>query len=193
VNITEYILASLREQGVDHVFLDLSGLNDAFMPPLTSTEGLRRIVAAVEGGAAHTADGYARSSGGPGVCMGIGAPGVLNMVTPLTAAASDHTPVLTISGEVARSWEGMGGFQDASDAAIDDIAVLRGMTKLSLSVSSPAVLPHHLRHALTVALARRAPVHLAVPVDVQHADTDATWTPLDPQLTAPAIADERAL
>ena len=77
-----------------HVFIDLGGLNDAFMPPLSETAGIRPIVAAFEGGAAYMADGYARASGGLGVCMGIGGPGVLNMVTPLTAAMSDRSAVL---------------------------------------------------------------------------------------------------
>lgn len=73
--VTEYILAALRDQGVDHCFIDLGGLNDNFMPPLTGTEGLRTIVAAFEGGAAYMADGYARALGGLGVCLGIGASG----------------------------------------------------------------------------------------------------------------------
>lgn len=193
MNVAEYLIRSLRDQGVGHIFLDLGGLNDSFMPALSETDGVRPIVAAFEGGAAYMADGYARASGRLGVCMGIGGPGVLNMVTPLTAAMSDRTPVLAISGEVARSWEGMGGFQDASGAAIDDISVLRGVTGLSVSLSSAAVVPHHLRHALTQALTRRMPVHLSVPVDVQRAEIDATWLPLESDLISPAIVDERAL
>ena len=92
------------------------------------------------------------------------------MTTALAAAMADHTPVLAISGEVARSWEGMGGFQDASGAGIDDIDALKRVTGLSLSLSSRAVVPHHLRHAITHAFARRSPVHLSVPVDVQKAE-----------------------
>jgi acetolactate synthase-1/2/3 large subunit len=89
-----------------------------------------------------------------------GGPGVLNMATALAAARSDRSPVLAISGEVARSWEGMGGFQDASGAGLDDIDALRRLTGVSLSISSRAVVPHHLRHAITHALTRRMPVHL---------------------------------
>ena len=136
---------------------------------MTGTEGLRTIVAAFEGGAAYIAAGYARASGGLGVCLGIGGPGILNMTTALAGARADRSPVLAISGEVARSWEDMGGFQDASGAAIDDIDVLRRVTGLSLPVSSRAVVPHHLRHAITHAFTRRSPVHLSVPIDVQKA------------------------
>ncbi len=73
--ITDYMINALRDQGVSHVFIDLGGLNDNFMPPLTGTKGLRTVVAAFEGGAAYMADGYSRASGGLGVCFGIGGPG----------------------------------------------------------------------------------------------------------------------
>ena len=172
MRVAEYILAAIRDQGVSHCFVGLGGLNDTFMPALAGTEGLRTIVAAFEGGAAYMADGYARASGRLGVCFGIGGPGVLNMTTALAAAKADRTPVLAISGEVARSWEGMGGFQDASGAGLDDINVLERITGLSLSLSSRAVVPHHLRHAITYAFTRRSPAHLSIPVNVQKAEID---------------------
>jgi thiamine pyrophosphate-dependent acetolactate synthase large subunit-like protein len=172
-----FFLSAIRDQGVSHCFIDLGGLNDHFMPALTGTKGLRTIVAAFEGGAAYMADGYARASNGLGVCFGIGGPGVLNMTTALAAAKADRTPLLVISGEVSRSWEGMGGFQDASGAGINDIDVLKPVTGLSLSVSSRAVAPHHLRHAITHAFTRRSPAHLSVPVDVQKAEIVFDWKP----------------
>jgi acetolactate synthase I/II/III large subunit len=193
MRVADFIVTALRDQGVNHCFIDLGGLNDNFMPALTGTPGLRTIVAAFEGGAAYMADGYARASGGLGVCFGIGGPGVLNMTTALAAARADRSPLLAISGEVARSWEGMGGFQDASGAAIDDIDVLKPVTGLSLSVSSRAVVAHHLRHAITYAFTRRSPVHLSVPVDVQKAETDAVWQPVPESLRAARFVDESAL
>jgi acetolactate synthase-1/2/3 large subunit len=193
MRVADYILSALRAQGVDHCFIDLGGLNDAFMPALAGTKGLRTIVAAFEGGAAYMADGYARASGGLGVCFGIGGPGVLNMTTALAAAKADRSTVLAISGEVARSWEGMGGFQDASGAAIDDIDVLERVTGLSLSISSRAVVPHHLRHAITHAFTRRSPAHLSVPVDVQKAEVDSAWQPVPESLRAARFVDECAL
>jgi acetolactate synthase-1/2/3 large subunit len=191
--VTEYIIRSLRDQGVHHCFMDPGGLNDAFMPPMTDTDGLRTVVAAFEGGAAYMADGYSRASGGLGVCFGIGGPGVLNMVTALAAAGADRSSVLAVSGEVSRSWEGMGGFQDASGAGIDDIDILQRVTGLSLSLTSEAVVPHHLRHAITHALARRSPVHLSVPVDVQKSEIEAEWDPIPESLTSAPYIDENAL
>lgn len=193
MKVADFILSAIRDQGVSHCFIDLGGLNDNFMPALTGTKGLRTIVAAFEGGAAYMADGYARASNGLGVCLGIGGPGVLNMTTALAAAKADRTPVLVISGEVSRSWEGMGGFQDASGAGLDDIDALKPVTGLSLSVSSRAVVPHHLRHAITHAFTRRSPVHLSVPVDVQKADITVNWQPVPDSLRLGRFVDENAL
>jgi acetolactate synthase I/II/III large subunit len=193
MNGADYILAAVRDQGVTHCFMDPGGLNDTFMPAMTGTEGLRTIVAAFEGGAAYMADGYARASGGLGVCFGIGGPGILNMATALAAAMADRTPVLAISGEVPRAWEGMGGFQDASGAALDDIGALKQIIRLSLSLSSATVLPHHLRHAITYAFTCRSPVHLSVPVDVQKADIAYDWRPIPDGLRSARFVDEHAL
>lgn len=190
---SEYILSAARAQGVSCCFMVPGGLNDAFMPPMTGTEALRTVVAAFEGGAAFMADGYARATGGLGLCFGIGGPGVLNMATALASAKADRSPVLAISGEVPTSLEGLGGFQDASGAALDDIAALTSLTGLSESVASPAVLPHHLRQAITHALVARKPVHLSVPVDVQKAEIQEPWAPVPEALTALRPLDENAL
>ena len=168
------------------------GMNDPFMPPMTETEGVRTIVAAHEGGAAYMADGYARASGRLGVAFGIGGPGIFNMVTALAAAEADRSAVLAISGEVARDREGRGGFQDASGAALDDVSTLRPVTAESLSVASPELLDFDLRTAALKALRERSPVHLSVPLDVQRANLDATWTGLPESAYLPAFLDAEA-
>ena len=136
--------------------------------------------------------GTRAASGGLGVCFGIGGPGILNMVTALAGAGADRSAVLAISGEVPRTWEGTGGFQDASGAAIDDVDALKPVTDLSMSVSAPAVVPHHLRHAITHALVRRTAVHLSVPLDVLKADIDAPLTSVPDALVDARFVDEDA-
>lgn len=189
MDVATYIVTALRDQGVSHLFMDPGGLNDAFMAPMSMTPGVRTIVAAFEGGAAYMADGFARASGGIGACFGIGGPGILNMTTALAAAKADHSRLVAISGEVARSWEGMGGFQDASGAAIDDIDVLKPLTEVSLSVESTAVVGHHLRHAIVAAATRRGPVHISVPVDIQRSEIAEPWTPVPEALMQPRALD----
>jgi acetolactate synthase-1/2/3 large subunit len=190
MNGAEFLLAAIRSQGVEYVFMDPGGLNDAFMAPMTGTPGLETVVAAFEGGAAYMADGYARASGRLGVCFGIGGPGVLNMTTALAAAGADRSQMLVVSGEVPRSWEGIGGFQDASGAAVDDVGVLKPVTGLSISVSSASVLGHHLRHAMTHAFTQRRPAHLSIPVDVQKAHVETEWSPLPDELSHPRFLDD---
>ena len=161
--------------------------------PMTETAGIRPIVAAFEGGAAYMADGYSRASGELGVCFGIGGPGIMNMTTALAGAKTDRSSVLANSGEVARAWEGMGGFQDASGAALDDIDVVKSVTGLSVSAESAAVIPHHLRHAMTHAYTRREPAHLSVPPDVQKSDLTGSWQPIPRSLSADRAVDQQAL
>ena len=193
MKVSNYIVEALREQGVGHLFIDLGGLNDSFMGPMTETEGITTVVAAFEGGAAYMADGYARASHGLGVCFGIGGPGVLNMVTALTSAGLDRSSLIAISGEVPRSWEGMGGFQDGSAGGVDDIDVLKPVTGLSISCSSGGVVPQHLRNAITHATTQRCPVHLSIPVDVQKSDIEHSWTPVPDSLCSARIIDDHAL
>jgi acetolactate synthase-1/2/3 large subunit len=141
------------------------------------------IVAAQEGGAAYMADGYARASGRFGVCFAIGGPGVTNTVTAVTAALTDRSPLLVLSGEVPTDWEGRGGFQDASAAAVDDVSVLKPITGYSMSVESPHLLAHHLHEALTAMLGpEHKPVHLSIPSDIQRAEIGAEYRPLFPGL-----------
>jgi acetolactate synthase I/II/III large subunit len=110
VNGASYIVQSLREEGVDHLFMVPGGMNDPFMPAMTA-DGVRTLVAAHEGGAAYMADGYARASGRLGVAFGIGGPGVFNMATALASARVDRSAVLAISGKVPTNREGRGRFR----------------------------------------------------------------------------------
>jgi acetolactate synthase I/II/III large subunit len=187
-----YIVQSLRSEGVDHLFMVPGGMNDPFMPAMTA-DGVRTVVAAHEGGAAYMADGYARASGRLGVAFGIGGPGVFNMATALAAARVDRSAVLVISGEVPTDREGRGGFQDASGAALDDVSVLKPITAESLGVVSPRLLGAELRTAALTALRDGFPVHLSVPLDIQRAEIDATWTPLPQAAYQPQFVDEVAL
>jgi acetolactate synthase-1/2/3 large subunit len=127
------------------------------------------------------------------VAFGIGGPGIFNMVTALAAARADRSAVLAITGEVPTDIEGRGGFEDASGAALDDVSVLRPVTAESLSISSPASLEPDLRTAALTALRERSPVHLSVPLDVQRAELDASWSRLPGASYRPLFLDSEAL
>ena len=157
---TDFILDALARESLTHLFLVPGGLVDPFLPALARHPELCPIVAAHEGGAAYMADGYARASGRFGAVLGIGGPGLCNMATAIAAAKTDASPVLVLSGEIPLDMEGLGEFQDASQATLDDTAMMKPLTRLSMTVASARSLNHWLRHALTAMWAQpRGPVH----------------------------------
>ncbi len=125
---TDFILRTLVADEIDHLFLVPGGLVDPFLPALGRVSGITPVVAAQEGGAAFMADGYARASGKFGACLCIGGPGLTNTVTPLSAAYTDQSAVLLLSGEVANYMQGMGLFQDASAGTYDDSLIVAPVT-----------------------------------------------------------------
>lgn len=185
---SDYILDALATEGIDHLFLLPGGLVDPFLPALGRQTALRPIVAAQEGGAAYMADGYARASGKFGAVVCIGGPGLGNTVTPIAAAATDGSPVLVISGEVATDMEGLGMFQDASSQTLDDVALMKPLTRYSSSVDNPRNLGHLLRTALVEMLMHpNRPVHLSVPADAQRATINARHSRIDSSITNPSL------
>jgi acetolactate synthase I/II/III large subunit len=173
---TDFILDALLREGLDHLFLVPGGLIDPFLPALARHSALKPIVAAHEGGAAYMADGYARASGRFGAALGIGGPGLGNMATAVAAAKTDLSPVLIMSGEIPLEMEGLGEFQDASQATLDDTALMKPLTRLSMTVASARNLNHSLRHGLTSMLAPPSgPVHLSLPHDVLTGDCAADY------------------
>src|SRR5260370_39375862 len=128
---SDFILDALVQEGLTHLFLVPGGLIDPFLPALARHAKLRPVVAAHEGGGAYMADGYARASARFGAALGIGGPGLCNMATAVAAAKTDFSPILVLSGEIALEMEGRGEFQDASQATLDDTAVMKPITRLS--------------------------------------------------------------
>jgi acetolactate synthase-1/2/3 large subunit len=178
---TDFILNALAAEGLGHLFMVPGGLVDPFLAAIGRQSALIPIVAAHEGGAAYMADGYARASGRFGAVLGIGGPGLTNMATAVAAAKTDSSPVLVLSGEVARAMEGLGAFQDASQATLDDTAVMKPLTRLSATVAEAENLNHWLRHALTTMLSRpRGPVHLSLTRDALVDDCSASYVPVSP-------------
>jgi len=160
---TDYILNALAEEGLGHLFMVPGGLVDPFLPALARQPKLKPVVAAHEGGAVYMADGYARAAGSFGAAIGIGGPGACNMATAVAAAKTDGSTVLVMTGEVPVDMEGRGAFQDASQATLDDTAVMAPLTRLSKTVADAKNLNHWFRHALTIMWAQpRGPVHLSL-------------------------------
>jgi acetolactate synthase-1/2/3 large subunit len=184
---SDFILDALVKESLAHLFLVPGGLVDPFLPALARHPELQPIVAAHEGGAAYMADGYARASGKFGAVLGIGGPGLCNMATAVAAAKTDASPVLVLSGEIPVEMEGLGVFQDASEATLDDTAVMKPLTRLSMTIASARNLNHWLRHALTAMWAQpRGPVHLSLTHDVITGDCAADYATVSDYFNAMA-------
>jgi acetolactate synthase I/II/III large subunit len=186
---TDYLLSALADEGLGHLFMVPGGLVDPFLPALGRQSRLTPVVAAHEGGAVYMADGYARATGGFGVALGIGGPGSCNMATAVAAAKTDGSPLLVMTGEVPVDMEGRGEFQDASQATLDDTAVMGPLTRMSKTVASAKNLNHWFRHALTTMWSQpRGPVHLSL---MHNALTDECAT--DYVKVGPFFSDARPL
>ena len=178
---TDYLLAALAAEELSHLFMVPGGLVDPFLPALARQSRLTPVVAAHEGGAVYMADGYARASGRFGAALGIGGPGSCNMATAVAAAKTDGSPLLVMTGEVPVGMEGRGEFQDASQATLDDTAVMGPLTRMSKTVGSAKNLNHWLRHSLTTMWTQpRGPVHLSLMHEALTGECDAAYATVAP-------------
>jgi acetolactate synthase I/II/III large subunit len=165
---SQIICRVLREQGIDLLFGYPGGAIMPFYHALPEYPELRHVLVRHEQAAAHAADGYARASGRPGVCVATSGPGATNLVTGLATAHMDNTPVVAITGQVSRAMLGRDAFQET-----DIIGITQPITKHSILVEDVDELADALREAIAVAIeGRPGPVLVDVPKDVQTAKTE---------------------
>ena len=111
---------------------------------------IRHILVRHEQGAAHAADGYARATGRPGVCIATSGPGATNLVTGLATAYMDSVPVVAITGQVATSMIGRDSFQEA-----DITGITMPITKHNYLVKSTTDLAGAIKEAFHIATTGR--------------------------------------
>jgi acetolactate synthase-1/2/3 large subunit len=161
----------LLEQGVELMFGYPGGAIMPFYHALPEYPALRHVLVRHEQAAAHAADGFARASGRPGVCVATSGPGATNLVTGLATAHMDSSPVVAITGQVSRNMIGRDAFQET-----DIIGITQPITKHNVLVEDVGALADTLREALAIAQeGRPGPVLVDVPKDVQNQKT--TYTP----------------
>jgi acetolactate synthase I/II/III large subunit len=174
----------LQEQGVDLLFGYPGGAIMPFYHALPEYPGLRHVLVRHEQAAAHAADGYARASGRPGVCVATSGPGATNLVTGLATAHMDNTPVVAITGQVSRAMLGRDAFQET-----DIIGITQPITKHSILVDAVEDLADAVRQAIAVATeGRPGPVLVDVPKDVQTGKTEWTGARADGRAAAGSLA-----
>lgn len=161
----EMIVRALKDHGVQHVFGYPGGAVLPIYDEIFQQSDVEHILVRHEQGAGHAAEGYARSTGKPGVALVTSGPGATNMVTPLTDALMDSIPLVCITGQVPTHLIGNDAFQEC-----DTVGITRPCTKHNWLVKSVDDLPRVLHEAFHVATTGRpGPVVVDVPKDVQFA------------------------
>jgi acetolactate synthase I/II/III large subunit len=166
----QILCRTLLDEGVDVLFGYPGGAIMPLYHALPEFPELRHVLVRHEQAAAHAADGYARVSGRAGVCVATSGPGATNLVTGLATAHMDSTPVVAITGQVARSMIGRDAFQET-----DIIGITQPITKHSRLIEDVEEIEEAVREAFYVAQeGRPGPVLLDIPKDVQN--QRGTWT-----------------
>jgi len=158
----QIICESLVREGVEVIFGILGGTILPLYDTLPQYPKLHHVLVRHEQGAAHAADGYARATGKVGVCMATSGPGATNLVTGIANAYLDSSPLIAITGQVARPFIGKDAFQE-----VDITGITLPITKHNYLVLEASSLARTVREAIYLARSGRpGPVLIDVPRDV---------------------------
>ncbi len=157
------LIECLKRQDVEFVFGYPGGAVLPIYDELFADDGIRHILVRHEAGAAHAAEGYARSTGKPGVVLVTSGPGATNAVTGIADAYMDSIPLVVITGQVPTALIGTDAFQEA-----DTVGLTRHCTKHNYLVKDPERLQATIEEAFRIATTGRpGPVVVDIPKDVQ--------------------------
>ncbi len=160
----EMLMEILQGYGVDTVF-GIPGVHTLELYRGLQRADMRHVTPRHEQGAGFMADGYARVSGKPGVCLIITGPGMTNIITAMGQAYGDSIPMLVISSTNARGEQGLG--EGHLHELPDQSQLVSGVSAFSQTVMRPEDLPGVLARAFAVfGGARPRPVHIEIPIDV---------------------------
>ena len=161
----QMVVKALKDQGVDTVFGYPGGAVLPIYDEIFQQNDIRHILVRHEQGATHAAEGYARSTGKPGVVLVTSGPGATNAVTGMTDALMDSIPMIVLTGQVPTFMIGNDAFQEA-----DTVGITRPCTKHNWLVKETDKLSETIHQAFHVATnGRPGPVLVDIPKDVQFA------------------------
>ena len=174
----EIVFKCLEDQDVEFIFGYPGGAVLPIYDELKNHPSIKHILVRHEQGAGHAAEGYARSSGKPGVVLVTSGPGATNVVTALTDAYMDSVPLVCISGQVPTHLIGTDAFQEC-----DTTGITRPCTKHNWLVKDIKDLPKILHEAFHVATTGRpGPVLIDIPKDIQFAKTNYSKPKIEKKL-----------
>ncbi len=169
------VVETLCAEGVRYIFGVVGSTFLDVLDALYDRTDIRYIGVRHEQGGAFMADGFARVTGGLGVCLVTNGPGATNLTTGIYSAYVGHSPVIAIAGATARDVVYRDAFQEA-----DHIGLFRPITKHAMSVNTAERIPELMRHAFRIAMSgKKGPVFVDIPRDVLNNQT------IDAEIQAP--------
>jgi tartronate-semialdehyde synthase len=176
MNCMDAAIHIIEDEGVTAIF-GMPGANiNPFYASLAKSTAIKHYIARHEEGASHCAEGWARITGIPGVCVSTSGPSGTNFVTGLYTAFQDSIPFIAITGQHVRAMQGKEGFQ-----AMDITEVVRPIVKRAYYVRESAQIPWVFRDAFRICQeGRPGPVLIDLPIDVQRGEID-----YDPEIDSP--------
>jgi len=170
----DIVIECLKEQNVDTVFGFPGGaVLNIYDSLYKNGEGIKHILTSHEQGASHAADGYARATGKPGVCMATSGPGATNLVTGIATAYMDSIPLVAITGQVASNLIGRDSFQE-----VDITGITEPITKHNFLVKDVNKLAETMRMAFEIATTGR-PGPVLVDICKDATANEAEFIPFD--------------
>ena len=159
---SEIIIQFLKDEGVEHIFGYPGGAVLHIYDAIQQQDDVKHILVRHEQGATHAADGYARATGKPGVCLVTSGPGATNAVTGIATAFMDSIPLVVITGQVPSHAIGSDAFQE-----VDAVGITRACVKHNFLVKDLNKLADTLKKAFYVATTGRpGPVVVDIPKDI---------------------------
>lgn len=186
----EIVIECLKEQGVDTVFGYPGGsILNVYDELYKHSNEIKHVLTSHEQGAAHAADGYARSTGKVGVCFATSGPGATNLVTGIATAYMDSVPMVAITCNVGVNLLGKDSFQE-----IDIAGITTPITKHNFIVKDVTKLADTIRRAFTIARrGRPGPVLVDIPKDITANRTEYTPVSVEEQPRRADTITEEAL
>src|SRR5579875_681930 len=167
---SQSLIKALQNEGANVLFGMPGGANLPIYDELSKSE-IRHILVRHEQLAAHMADGFARVSRRPGVCLATSGPGATNLVTGIATAYMDSIPMVAITGQVATTSIGKDAFQEC-----DIVGVASPVTKYAFQPTDPATIPSTVKKAFYIAASGRpGPVLIDIPKDTQTAEAETQF------------------
>ena len=156
------VVEALRAEGISYVFGIVGGTFLEILDALYDAEDIKFVSVRHEQGAAFMADGFARVTGQPAVCLATNGPGATNLVSGVYAAQTGHSPVIAMSGAPSRDVVYRDAFQET-----DHVSLFRPITKQALTVNAAERIPELFRHAFRTAMTgKKGPVFIDIPRDL---------------------------